>query len=338
MATITSFSSIVKSGRKSAPKKSMTKIMPDFGETIDPYVEQAVRTLYDSVYELERRALALEDSGFLTQRVAEKKFGAVTTKKQLQVKAPKIVLNVDNLIGVLAQPQKTAVREVTALPPATSSYDGELVLFGGLIYRFSGVGVGGGEWRVISTAAPVFVDTHVNRVANFDPADFEVGVLFWESDREVLYRRDLNGSLVAGWVYTLGKMPGTVIASDVRPVDLGTDAEDDTFLFYATDLGITYQWDGTSAWDYYEGVARIEQTITADTEIADPTKLPVGVTVDYLILQDGTGGWAVTWASVFKGVSPLTVGRTANFISAVRFYKRSATQLVIQSNQGDIEI
>lgn len=237
MAVITSFSSLVKSGGASAPKKSLIKIMPDFGESIDPYVEQAVRTLYDSVYELERRALALEDSGFITQRVAEKRFGAATSKEQLQVRSPQIVLNVDNLIGVLAQPQKTAVREVTALPPITSSYDGELVFFASQVYRFNEAAVPGGQWEILVTTAV------------------------------------------------------------------------------------------------------IEQTVTANTLIADPSvTVPVGSFVDYFILQDSTGGWVVTWNAVFKGISALTVGRTADFISAVRFFKKSATQLIITSSQGDIEI
>ncbi len=344
MAVVTSFSSLVRSGRKSAPKKSLIKIMPDFGDSVDPHMEQAVRTLYDSVYELERRALALEDSGFLTQRVAQKRFGAATTKEQLQVTSPRIVLNVDNLIGVLAQPQKTAVREVTALPPGTSSFDGELVLFGGLIYRFNATEVAGGVWRVFSTAGALLVDTHANRVANFDPADFETGVLFWESDRKVLYRRGLDGSSMVAWIHTLGTMSGTIISSDQRPADLGTDLEDVSFLFHGTDIGLTYQWDGTSDWTYHSGDARIViDSINAPTQIGNPnsggppTLVPVNSKVDYYIIQDGTGH-KVTWASLFKGVSALTVGRTANSLSSVSFWVKSLTQFMTRHSRGDMVV
>lgn len=317
------------------------RVIPD----IEQNLAQAVRWLYDNVHELERSLDILRDAKLLTEGHARELYSAIALKPKLQAQFPKTALNVQDLVGVLVQPQKAGIRSVSSLPDVTVAQDGELVYFNQIVWRFNGLrSVAPGRWEVLTTAAVMLQDTHANRVANFPAADFPVGTLFWETDRAVLYQRGLNGSAGEAWIHTLGVMEGTVIAADQRPADLGTDSEDLTFLFYATDLTLTYQWDGTSDWTYHSGHGIIEQTITADTLIADPNAgappdvIPAKAPVDYHILQDGTGGWAVTWNAVFKGVSFLTVGTVADKLNIVNYRAMSSSQLVMDGNFGDITV
>lgn len=317
------------------------RIIPD----IEQNLAQAVRWLYDNVHELERSLDILRDAKLLTEGNAERLYSATVLKPRLQAQFPQTALNVQDLVGVLVQPQKAGIRSVSSLPDVTVAQDGELVYFNQIVWRFNGKrSVAPGRWEVLTTAAVMLQDSHANRLANFPAVDYPVGTLFWETDRKVLYQRGLDGSAGEAWVHTLGVMEGTVIASDQRPGDLGTDSEDLTFLFYATDLTLTYQWDGSGDWTYYSGHGIIEQTITEDTLIADPNAgappdvIPAKAPVDYHILQDGVGGWAVTWDAVFKGVTALTVGTLSSKLNIVNFRAMSSSQLMMDGNFGDITV
>lgn len=86
----------------------------------------------------------------------------------------------------------------------------------------------------------VIEGTHSNRLVSFTPPA-SVGLLFWETDRNVLYVSVLvSGSIV--WHYAAGTYEN-VIAS--RPSDLGVN--DIGFNFVATDDETLSVWDG-SAW------------------------------------------------------------------------------------------
>lgn len=89
--------------------------------------------------------------------------------------------------------------------------------------------------------ATVFQDTHANRVGNYDPTDYDPGVLFFETDRGILYR--VNAANTA-WVYALGQMQA---ARADAPSDLG--ANDVGFLLYVSDFFHTVRWDG-AAWQW----------------------------------------------------------------------------------------
>ena len=97
-----------------------------------------------------------------------------------------------------------------------------------------------------------------------NPANFNVGTLFYESDRKVLYQVRMVKLIdpahptdpavaVACWVYVSGTMRNTLAN---KPTDLGptwTNRSDDTgFLFYGTDYTHTWRWTGT-AWEYAPG-------------------------------------------------------------------------------------
>lgn len=86
-------------------------------------------------------------------------------------------------------------------------------------------------------------------------------------------------------------------------------------------------------------VYQITQVITTDVSIADPGGLvDVGQEVEYQLTQDSTGGWVVSWDTEFKGVSPLTVGRVANFWNVVRFRKLASGMYARLFATGDVDL
>lgn len=69
-------------------------------------------------------------------------------------------------------------------------------------------------------------------------------------------------------------------------------------------------------------------TLTAARLIAVPINLTKGQRITFLPLQDGTGGWAVTWAAGFKGVTWSNTGNTAGKRSSVSFVADSTTTMI----------
>ncbi len=100
-------------------------------------------------------------------------------------------------------------------------------------------GGGGGGTPVIPLPELTLIDTHANRLASYNPNNYNVGRQFFESDRTVLYVLEvISGSKV--WRFTAGAYVSTFAN---RPADLGVN--DSSFLFYATDTDAFYLWDGT---------------------------------------------------------------------------------------------
>lgn len=84
------------------------------------------------------------------------------------------------------------------------------------------------------------IGTHAKR-KTIQPSTFAVGTLWYETDHTVLYTvLQISGG--SRWQYETG-IYSAAFAS--RPADLGT--YDSGFLFYATDLAVTYRWTG-AAW------------------------------------------------------------------------------------------
>lgn len=92
--------------------------------------------------------------------------------------------------------------------------------------------------------ATILQDTHANRVAGYDPADYDPGALFFETDRTVVYRVNEAGT---DWVYAFGEMAAAFASV---PTDLGAD--DEGFLLQITDYGHRVRWDG-AAWAFAPG-------------------------------------------------------------------------------------
>ena len=120
--------------------------------------------------------------------------------------------------------------------------------------------------------ASILQDTHAVRVADFNPAEYAVGTLFYETDRTVLYY--INDSNL--WAYLTGIMR-TVLAS--LPGDLGTS--DAFFMFEATDYSHVLEWQG-SAWTWGPGETG------NGTEVSSFVRAPADAGVNAWQVCDGT--------------------------------------------------
>lgn len=105
--------------------------------------------------------------------------------------------------------------------------------------------------------------------------------------------------------------------------DVATDplSFEGSIVFLSTNR-VLYRFDKSSppgSWVAVLGVLQVATTLTAPVTVAAPTDVPDGAEVEYRFTQDGVGGRVVNWAADFHGVDGLTVGRTANRLSFVRF-------------------
>jgi len=122
-----------------------------------PYdVEQAIKVAYDKIYGLTSRLSSQENGDYVHRADAIKYLGPYAQRSSLQAggSAP---LNVQGLLGVLAQPQIADAVSVSALPPVNSplSQDGVLVSLNDQVYRFDGT-TDPGTWYPI-TAATTYI-------------------------------------------------------------------------------------------------------------------------------------------------------------------------------------
>jgi hypothetical protein len=86
----------------------------------------------------------------------------------------------------------------------------------------------------------VLEDTHANRLTLYQPSNFAVGTLFWETDRTVLYLvKEVAG--VKSWQYVSGMLTATFAN---RPTDLGTGDSD--FLLFIKLYRHICRWNGVT--------------------------------------------------------------------------------------------
>jgi hypothetical protein len=121
------------------------------------------------------------------------------------------------------------------------------------------------------------------------------------------------------------------------PIVTDTLAYEGSIVFLSTNR-VLYRFDTSSppgSWVAVLGVLQVAKTLTGNiTELA-PSDVPDGSEVEYRYTQDGVGAWVVNWAADFHGVDALTVGRTANRLSFVRFRRVGAVYYRLFS-LGDI--
>lgn len=123
-----------------------------------------------------------------------------------------------------------------------------------------------GVFKKIGQSDAVTCDTHANRAINFKATSRDLGQWYYETDRGALYLNLYNALTQQTWQWLAGTMSGTR-TPDTRPTDL--TATDVGFLFYATDMTVTYTWTGT-AWAYKSG--QMNGTLSPDlkpTLVAD---------------------------------------------------------------------
>jgi hypothetical protein len=198
----------------------------------------------------------------LTRRLNTEVSSVPQINAQLQItgSAP---LNVQNLPGELAQPQKAKIPEVDALPdwddPLAQS--GGLVRYQGVLWMFSTAGGEPGEWIVLTTAAIIMEGDRANRpAANSDLDCMIYRVTSWNAEFPTatfdIYWYMQNGVWVLFPYFNTGYMRDTYAGMPDPTHATGVlTAEDDGLPFEATD------WDNvrwifdypTEEWYYESG-------------------------------------------------------------------------------------
>jgi hypothetical protein len=228
----------------------MSAWYPSFDASVPRSVVEAIRRALDQLYAVRERTDAIQDAGYLTERLASAAYGYAAQQQALQATGEK-PLNVTGLVGLLSQPQKAYVPFVDALPDVLHdpmSQDGALVAWNQVIYWFDGR-TEPGRWLPLGAVGVLIEDTHANRLTLYPAADYPLCCVFYETDRQWFYHNILVGG-VKTWVWLAGNMRA-VIGS--RPAGLGVN--DTGALFYATDWTIWYRFDGTN-WIYESGTYR----------------------------------------------------------------------------------
>lgn len=145
-------------------------------------------------------------------------------------------LNVQGLLGQLAQPQYASIPTVTTLPAPDDflSQDTGVVRYQGKLWMFDAT-TAPGAWVKLGSVAYVQQDTYANR-PTVTAADN--GLLFYSTNQDVYWQ------VVGGvWTYAAGMMRGT-LSPDQKPT---LAAGDVGFLFCSTDFARVYRWSG-GAW------------------------------------------------------------------------------------------
>lgn len=227
--------------------------------------------------------------------------------------------NVTQLLGILAQAQRSYIPEYTSLPilQDPASQNGSLISVNGILYRFNG-DQQPGEWQIQAAVAAYIEDTYANwTLANYPPSAYPIGTQFLITTWNVVYSiRIVSGS--NAWVYTQGSY---VAPAASRPTTgfngaaLGTN--DAGLLFIASDTQILEYWTG-AAWAQVPKVpasATVLASNSSDQIIAAPlpsadiwvgnvSNLPVAVALSGDATLSNTG--ALTLANT--AVTPAIYG------------------------------
>lgn len=103
------------------------------------------------------------------------------------------------------------------------------------------------------------VETHANRIGRYYATAYDVGSLYYETDRNSLYQVQIPGG-VKTWVWISGLMIDSFAS---RPSDLSTNDEGFNFLATDTDAAYSFRWDG-STWGVVNLFAEDGSLVTYD--------------------------------------------------------------------------
>lgn len=200
----------------------------------------AIRKVMDSVYALTNKTQGLEGK---INAVQPPNIANISQALQVSGSNP---LNINGLIGLLAQPQKAIVTVSSATGTPSSGITptpsaGQLQIQNGQLFFFDNT-TSPGQWRPVTAVGTMIIDTFVN-LTNYDPTTYPVGTMFWASDNTVLYTIQVV-SLVNTWVYILGTDSASTISA--LPTLSTSDAG---YKLYDAAWDHTWQWDGTF-WNY----------------------------------------------------------------------------------------
>jgi hypothetical protein len=208
--------------------------------------------------------------------------------------------NVTQLIGILAQAQRSFIPEYSTLPGLQdpASQNGSLVSVNGILYRFDG-STQPGQWKPQTALGAVIIDTHANRVANYPPATTPIGALFYESNTTLLLVNDGTQ-----WLTAAGEIRDTHAnrLSNWPSVQFGPFTP-----YLETDRTVIYQVEDASGTVNTSGTA-------------------VTWATGNHFINTGSGFNAAQWPSG----TPITINGTPFHISVVN----SATSLTLTSSAG----
>lgn len=108
-----------------------------------------------------------------------------------------------------------------------------------------------------------------------------------------------------------------VTRSDAANYSIG-----EAFNFTSGIVTVTYATSITPSFEY-PGGTDYQITLTGDATINSPTNLRVGTRGTFTFIQDGTGGRAVTWNSIFQ--TKVNIDQTASAVTVVGFHVRSSS-------------
>lgn len=219
------------------PRKGSKPPAPNLSPTIPVEVSQALQSVHSRVTDLTAQVgqQQADIKGKLSSSLKDMLSVSAFVNTQLRSTGAN-PLSISALQGQASQPQLAKVPGYSVLPG--NAQPGQIVQMNNQLYVFGTSGATGtlGVWGSVGGSGTL-VDTHANRLAIYPAAKYQLGTLFYETDRTVLY---VNSSSV--WTFAAG-LNENVFAS--RPTGLGV--ADASFLFLATDTSTLYAWTGT-AW------------------------------------------------------------------------------------------
>jgi hypothetical protein len=216
---------------------------PTLRGLVHPEAERAIRLILDQVYSAGRFIRDIAETRPTREEVTKKLVSPAVIQGVLQApgSAP---LNVNNLPGVLAQPQKTFLPLVTSLPIAADplSQDGTLIRYNGTVWYFDGT-VEPGTWRPLPVVGVVLQDTFakMKNGTDYPPANYPIGAVFKPTDIGYQVEYINSGS---AWLYMTGQIHVTQANFAALAAQLGAN---DTYLLVAvTDYLHILQWGGAA--------------------------------------------------------------------------------------------
>lgn len=207
-------------------------------------IRDAVNHLMNSVNALLGRVDKVDKAGYVTASEVVRDYGAKAQTVELSARgtAP---LNVQGLIGRLAQPQYPYVPTYSSAPSVHDpvSQNGAVVSIGEVLYRFDGSN-SPGSWKPQGAVGVVLQGTW-SALGSTAASGYPVGSLYYVTDRAVVYVVKVVGGANA-WVYLTGVQMGAVASAPT----LGTN--DVGYQYLATDVNVLLVWDG-AAWEAVNG-------------------------------------------------------------------------------------
>lgn len=320
---------------------------PNLQGQVSQAVDQFLRQLQIQINALQTVVTRLSGTVGITKAQADSFYSPRVTAAAIQANGSSPI-NVTNLLGRLAEPQFAAAPRVDSLPIPSDpfSQDGGLVSYQQVVYRFDGA-IEPGVWRVIGAVASIITDTHANRVANYPAANYPLGTIFYESDRNLLYKdNDVAGT--NHWQYLYGEMP--ILQASIAALVATLGQDDDGLQLFVTNYNHRLRWVyGAGPGAFTWGAGETGSGYKADFAIAptavgwillnglgdnglgpvsgaNPIKylLATGAVVNITSFADITGGVYARSGAAFTGtvVAGVTAAATVNAMVFLPYFRK----------------